>query len=41
MKVETGNLLDKEFKEMIIKMIKELKKELLNRVRNEKFLTRS
>ena len=41
MKVETGNLLDKEFKEMIIKMIKELKKELVNRVRNEKFLTRS
>ena len=39
--METGNLLDKEFKEMIIKMIKELKKELVNRVRNEKFLTRS
>ena len=41
MKVETGNLPDKEFKVMIIKMIKELKKELMNRVRNEKFLTRS
>ena len=41
MKVETGNLPDKEFKVMIIKMIKELKKVLMNRVRNEKFLTRS
>ena len=41
MKVETGNLPDKEFKVMIIKMIKELKKELMNRVRNKKFLTRS
>ena len=41
MKVETGNLPDKEFKVMIINMIKELKKELMNRVRNEKFLTRS
>ena len=39
--METGNLPDKEFKVMIIKMIKELKKELMNRVRNEKFLTRS
>lgn len=41
MKVEAGNLPDKEFKVMILKMIKELKKELMNRVRNEKFVTRS
>ena len=39
--METGGLPDKEFKVMIIKMIKDLKKELMNRVRNEKFLTRS
>ena len=38
---EIGNLSNKEFKVMIIKMIKELRKELMNRARNYKFLTRS
>ena len=37
--METGNLPDKVFKEMIIKMFKELRRRWYNTVRSQKFLT--